>query len=1130
MLKNRRVIAIIFTLLFLLPIFGFGEEDTAAEFDAELDTEFDIEELRQRVLQEAPNELFSMSLFDNDVSLFFSGSWFGSFQLNPGFSFSPIGSGFMPPQTPVFSQEVDLTLSLWINNRWFVEANFNDGHAQNTYSAGYQGMPGEFIQFAVIGNTGLDFPSFPYMDLGGDSAASFGFYSRMGNQTWDIHTLLRYDSSAREERVFYGGRERNFFYEQPQNSIRGVSFVLPDYNIDSPIVVYIEDDRGTIIDNSFRRWRVASPSEFAASSSQGLVELSFRPQGMVAVSYSKNGDTRAWDISMGNYDGVPDGYLRTVQEWFGSGINLGDFPQAGNRNPAARRPGEVEFGTVPALVVFEPGTFSPFERRNRYQSPSSASEMSALVRLSSGSEISGFELIPFDSSFFTTDLLVFTAAAGQINIYELLKIGNFSRRDPQTLWPLAYDSPEIYLDVSNVFPGDIALRFTNFNAAGGFFIGTDIVPGSVQVWRSGIQDTNFSYSSFTGEVTLLGSVGQNELIRITFLRRSEETRLGSIAAGIGAIYQGAGPFSAQAAIGARMNVTSDTYSDEEHSSAGTLGLSAAADWDWDNLNFRVTGGMFFEQADQAGLFRIAGMEGHELLLPLPPQNAFISNPPISNPPSVNFTNLNPDNRSDLIFRNYINRTVLGNNLMPIEWNTPIIAGVNRPYPARDTQLGNAQVLALEFDFSGAENWSGFQVPISQFAPNLSGAGEIEIPFRFFGFNRELQPLDNFKVIIQIGALSGSDFAFVENQQLIWEKVLFDTDQDTFSNAGRIIRFTLDEDDRQKLSGARYIRLLAVYEGTETLTGRVLLASPIVRGAAFRPVISDGDAVIGTNIGVTAIETIDTHHPTLADAFPEIIRRVSSTPYTQRVLRVNWENLNTGFSAGVDSRLGNIPLADYRELAFFVKIPNGAFGNQNETLTFKIAAGPDNLDDYRLRANIPLDSLAARAGEWNKITIRYQGSNTGVFLNDGNVSVSDVFYRPNRGTGDNFSRNTNYTIILINPVNSVTALGDGTIYIDEIILEDPITFYRINAGAVLDYSRPGVLLSAGRTAILSDFTFFSAFESEIRSSMNTDDSIMFGSMAGRTGIDFSFLGTQISANLNSTIAQDTFLWSAEHEIS
>ncbi|MDR2542929.1 MAG: hypothetical protein LBC80_05725, partial [Treponema sp.] len=1115
---------ILFVIFLLFSAFVFGEETT----------ELNIDEIRQRITEEAPNELMALSLLDSEVSLFLTGSWMGSFQFNPGFTVSPIGSGFRTSQTPLFSQEVDLTLSLWINDRWFVETNFLDDSNQNTYSAGYKGRPGEFIQFAVIGNTGLDFPSFPYMDLGGDSPASFGFYSRLGNALWDIHALFRYDSSSREERTFYGGRERNFFFEQPHNTIRGVSFVLPDYDIDSQITVYIEDERGIITDNSKRRWRIASPSEFAASSADGLLELSIRPAGMVAVSYSKSA-SQPWLSSMGSYDSIDNsGFLYTVQHWFDTDrqvIKLENYPQCGDRFPFAKRPGEVFFGSTAALVIYEPGTFSPFERRNRYETPSSDSQEAELIRLSTGNELTGFELVQLDSGFSSADLLAVLPVVSQRGIYELLISENFSsesisRRSPQTMWPLAIISPEIYIYPSYI-SGDITLRFTNFNSASGYFIGTDVVPGSVQVWRSGIQYTNFSYNVSSGEVTILGSVGQNELIRITYLKRSEETRLGSIAAGIGAIYSSNGPFSALAAIGVRMNISGDSFSDQEHSGEGSVGMSAKASWDYDNLKMQITGGMFFEQVDSTGLYRIAGMEGNEVILPLPPDTSFISNP-LSTNLHLDL-DLNMTNRVDLIFRNYINHTVLGSNLMPVEWNAPPVTGINRPYPARDTKLADTQVLVAEFDFSQGPGWTGFQVPVNHFSQNLSQASEIVIPFRFYGFNKN--PAGNFKLIVQIGSLSGSDFAFSENPQLIWEEVLFCSDSglyEPFNEDVRIPHITLNDEDRRKLADVRFLRIIAIYDGNEEITGRILLAKPIIRGAAFRPITFDGESVRGSN-RVNATETVD-RLPALSSTYPEIIRRLHVLPDKQRVLEISWENMEEEeISAGVDVMLNNIPLMDYRELSFFVKTDE-QLGDKNETLSFIIANGAGGIDNSILKVDIPINSLKARAGQWSKITVRYQGENKGVFLvvGDERFVLPDAVFYPQSIQGNLYDNYYSYIAILVKP-DKTQILDKGNIYIDEIILEDPIVFYRINAGAALNYSKPGVLFSAGRAAVLSDFSVFSAFESEVRSSLDSNEHELLGSMTGHTGVEFFVFNTKISANIYSTITRDTFLWNAEHDI-
>ena len=1124
-------------LLLLLPVSVFAQEEEVAsepEINDEYASELDMDELRRRIYNEAPNEIMSFSLRDAAVSLFLTGSWKGDLQFNPGFKISPQGSGYASSDTPIFMQEVDITLALWINNRWFVEANFLDDSSQNTYRAGYQGQPGEFLKYAGIGNTGLDFPAFAYMDLGGDSPSSFGFYSRFGTDAIDVHALLRYDSSSREERTFSGGRERTYSYVNPQNSVRGVSFVLPDTDIDSHITVYIEDERGAIRDTGGRRWRQALSTEYAASRAQGLLELSVRPGGMVAVIYSKNGE-RPWMNSMGSYDGLQNGFLTIAQNWFDPSrqtVKLENYPQAGNRDASASRPGEVIFNEGHALVIYESGTFSPFERRNRYDAPSSESEQAVFIRLSSGIEIGGYELVLVETGMDSADFLTFSTAASRRGIYELVKSGGVSRRDPQVLWPLAEEYPEVYLSSSGVFSGDAVLRFTNFSNTSGYFIGSDVVPGSVQVWRSGIQDSNFSYNSSSGEVLISGSVGQNELIRITYLKRSEETKFGSIAAGLGLIYNNSKSFTASGAIGVRMNLSDDSYTGDDYTSKGNAALSAKAAWDYNSLKAYITGGFALELTDATGLYRAAGMEGHEIIISLPHENSFLSNPPSS----AGLPGLTAVNRSDLTYRNYFNNNILGSNLMQVDWNAPAVSGINRPYAAKDLQLGNAQVLIAEFNLNSAE-WTGFQTPLGSGSDILSRAGEIEIPFRFYDFN--INSPENFKVVLQIGALSGKDFAYAENPSLVWEKILFKdgmtvTDPDSFYSStvfdhnAKIARFKLTDEDRKKLGDAKFLRLLVVYEGTnagENLSGRVLLASPIVRGAAFRPVTYKDGIVIGNTDKVNAIETIDSG-ASLENAYPDIVNKFHKT-HAQRILKIDWENTETGVSAGVDGHVGEMPLSDYREFSFFIKPGNEQILNNNETLRMIIASGTEAVNDNQLDAHIPMNVF--REGEGHKVTIRYQGDNTGIRVNGAAIPAASFSYSPRRIFTGNSEKKTSYIAVLINPASSQTLAG-GNVSIDEMIMEDPILNYRLNAGAGIEYKKNGALLSAKNIDVFSDLSVYTAMESEGRAGIDAHDSKLNGSVVSRTGMGISFFGIKFAGNMSFTAAKDTFLWSADHSIS
>ncbi|GHV95108.1 hypothetical protein AGMMS50293_14280 [Spirochaetia bacterium] len=1127
-----------------------------------------IDELRGRIAEEAPSELVGLKLGDTDVSLQLSGYWKGTLQGNLGFSSSPLGTRAVSPDSPVlFTQEADLTLSLWIRDRWFVEANFLDNTDVNTYRAGYQGLPGEIVQYAGIGNTGLDFPAFPYLDLGGDSPSSFGFYSHLRGGNLDIHTLFRYDAAAREERIFVGDRERSFSYVSPQNPVRGISFVLPDTGLDSEPQVYLEDEKGTLIDTtSRRRWRLAGPSEYAAGRGSGLIELSVSPKGMVAVAYTKGGNNQPWLASMGNYN-IPgpsgQNFLYEVQQWFdpsGSIIDLRNYPQSGGGS--GTRPGSVNIGGTPALVVREPGAFSPFERQNRYEAPSSTSALAALVRVSSGQDFSGYEVIPLDAGALSADIPLYAVTETMRGFYELVRNGSGgNQRNPETRWPLAEQFPNIYLPGAAAFTEDLSLRFTNYGSAGAYSIGTDVVSGSVQVWRSGIQDPNFSYNAASGTVSLASPAGFNEVIRITYLKRSDETRLGSIAAGLGAVYHKEyNPFSLALALGIRWNLTSDTsFTEEGVSNPGAVGLSVKTSWDYDYLKTQVTAGLAFEQPDTTGLYRAAGMEGNEIALALTPDTSFISQPPNNSVSGTLFTGLDLSNRADLVYRNYRDTSVLGSSsLMSIDWSgATTVSGQNKPYPVKDSQLtGEAHVLTAEFTLDQTQNWTGFEVPLREDAALLARAREIEIPFRFYGFNGT--PPADFKLVLQIGSLSGKDIAFDENAALIMESTLYppppgavSNNPAAFSQDARIARFVLGDNDRLKLGDAQYLRLIAVYDSSvpASIQGRVLLAPPIVRGTSFRPITFDGTAVreasdSSGNGEVKSAEMWEAGGASLEAAYGDIIKRLHNAGSRQRVLEVQWENMASDISAGADGRIPALPLANYRVLSFFVRGPERSGGgdldsNKGGTLSFIIAEGPDalaNAGSRRLEAEIPLSAF--RPGVWSKVSIRYLGKDQGISVDGGDASGARFKYRPQQqmNSGETQPGRAAYAAVLVNPTGrDISAAGPGSLppgnfRVDEIILEEASPEYRLNLGTMTEYRRSGTLLAIGKTPALADLSISTTLESEARGDPFIRENEAALSLINRSNGEISFFGAKVTGNLAFTAARETFLWSAGHGIS
>jgi hypothetical protein len=1119
----------------------YGDDNSGEEPSGTPETSaINVEQLRRRFTQESSSELMSLSLGDSEVSLLVAGYWKSTLTASWGFALTPLGASAISTNSPIlFQAETDLTLSLWIRERWFVEASFLDDYDPDTYRAGYQGFEGEPVQYVGIGNTGLDFPRFPYLDLGGDSPSSLGAYGRFGSGPVTIHSLIRYDTANREERTFVGDRERTFSFVSVDNPLRGLSFVLPDEAIETLPVVYIEDSKGTIPDNTGGRWRIAQASEYAVSALYGLLEMGGETAGRIAVSYTKGGGNRPWDISMGTYRTA--GFLYEVQTLFG-GIDLAAYPQPGQTNPAlldpanpshaANRPGEVTINGVPALVVYERGTFSPFERQSRYRAPTSNSAAAALVRPSTGERIGGFDVFPIEDISISTNIPLYANPETKRGIFEITGgIVSGNRRDPQERWPLGYLYPEIYLPGKSNFTGDVQLRFTNYGSAGSYFLGSDVVPGSVQVYRGGLIDTNVFFYPESGVVELGMPAGFNEVIRITYLKRTGNNQLGSIAAGIGAVYDPPGALRSELALGLRWNISTDSYTEEGSSSPGTVGLGALTAWEYDYLKARVTAGFSFEQPDTTGLYRVAGMEGSEFIMGLSDATTFISELPADSPGGF-FSSLSLDKRAPLVYRNYRNTDFIGNvTVMGPGWSgAEVVADRNGPYAVRDPLL-STEVLAAEFSLGGNYTWTGFQAPLGIDAEIIERAEEIEVPFRFYNFI----PNANFRLIVQFGALIDENGGGFENPSLIVEKQLPDTGNPVTGN-WQIGSIRLTNEERRKLQGVRYMRILMVDAGAAS-SGVILIAPPIIRGAGFRPIVVNHTIVSGApDNGIKSVSAMEQFDPWLIS---DIVSRVHPGGARQRVLEVSWKALDAGESAGADGRTGTIPLSTYRRLSFFFKAPAG--GGSQSTLRFAVARGPDSLalgGETALEAYIP--AYAFIPGVWSKVEIRYGGGDSDVYVNGAYVPGGIVHYNPGalkkRGAeevgmndfpGDSAGQ-SGYVAVYLSP--NAGALPDGQFSIDEIILEDPSPAYRLNAGSGLEWTRPGALISYGGKAVLSDLSVSTSLESGVKGDPFTPESETFIGALSRSRVQTQFLGTSITTDFAFSAATDYAYWSAGHAVS
>ncbi|MDR0554300.1 MAG: hypothetical protein LBG76_05830 [Treponema sp.] len=1125
-------------LLFYLTFFSLqtvsGEAETAAE------TSRDTRPLPEAPAEEAAPELLALSLGDSEVSLFLNGFWKGTFSAGYGITLSPLGLSAASGESPfLFTQEADLTLSLWIRRKWFVEAGFLDDYAMNTYRAGYQGAEGEAVRYVGIGNTGLDFPDFPYLDLGGDSPASLGVYGRFGSGALNLHSIVRYDAASREERVFVGNRERSYSSVPVDAPLRGLSFVLPAENIGEIPVIYLEDAGGDIRGSDLRRWRRARSGEFAVSARYGIGELRSSAKGRVAVAYGP-GKSSAAGYALGSYAG--EGFLGEVQEFFADN-SLNRYPQPGQEDSALTGtalniPGTVELEGNIALVIYEPGTFSPFERQNRYRPPTSNAPAStaALVRVSSGEVLRDYEVVPVEALNALSELSennLFEAGRA----VELKKTGGQKTfgltdlRSVESRWPLAGTYPSLYLPGTRGLTDDIALRFTNYGAPGAFIIGADAIPGSVQVYRGGLPDTEFTFNASGGEVTLKNPPGFNEVIRIRYLKKGSALPFGSLTAGIGVTYDPEGPFRSALALGLRWNISKDAYTEEERTSPGTVGLGAEAALDFDRLKAKVTLGLGFEQPDTTGFYRVAGMEGTERTLEIPASTAFISEAPADSlDPGASFSGLRADTRSALVYRNYQNPDILGSvSLLPVSSAAPVISGRNGPYPVKDPSVSRETLLGAEFTLTEEQRWTGFQVPLRDEADILEEAQEIGVPFRLYGFEREA----DIRIIVQFGALAAKDSGEADNPALITSREIY-PDNHTGEGVLKLGRISLTGEDRRRLKDARFMRILILRSdtpGTATeVSGRVLTAPPYVLGAGFKALIIRNGALEAApdEPGQSSVAAAEKQDIGLEAAYRERINRFHPENTPQRVLEASWKNLEAGESAGAGGKTGAIPLDQYQTLSFFFKAPviAGAIAPDSSRLRVFIAGGPESIsaNEIALEADIPLSAF--NPGHWSLVYLRYGGEHCGVYVGETFIPEGKLRYRP---SGAGSPSNQRYAAVFLCPLGAGDSLQDGAFSLDEITLEDAAPAYHFNGGGSLTWRHPEALLSLGGLAIVEAVSLNTALESAVQGDPFTQNSPFSYAALTRSTLEFSLLGTRLSFNTAFAFLPNENSWSAGHEI-
>ncbi len=586
--------------------------------------------------EEAPTSIFSSKIGDSDVDLYLSGYWKINLTGGLGFSWDSTGSGIEATpfpgfsSTPVFSQEPDITLSLWLQNQYFFELSFIDDYALNTFLFGYNAAhENDFLQKVRIGNTDIGSGSYSLLNIPAAGADSLGAMAEFKGPNSQHEAVVRFDPAEKMEKSFKGSYEILKTRLPLQAWVKGSFFILPDKGVEN-LHVYIEDTSGPYTDSNLLHYRLATDDDAVISAEEGYVFFKEPQDTNIAVYYTKNGAS-VGDSSLGkgslaaDSDGLgnPTGTVdasATEDFYF-------DMPKYLGLDMSSAALSRTINGQT-ALLLYQPGQFSPFEMLSVYQ-------------LSFDVPVDGtpFDILLTGRNLSTGEKTSFAKGPVDKTVMFFHSSTDNALRSPANRYPFADKTGsgvDLYgHDMSTAgSPPDKELLLEQYEKVTAYNLGQNVLDGSVEMTVQGIADDRFTFDSKTGNVSLLFIPAADDSIDFYYRTKAAASRGGDFLAAVGNHFDISDNLSAEIGAGIRWNVSGGSYTEKQNESPGSILASAGLSYTGEAVQADINGGVSFYSPDTTGTFRLLGMDAPDTSVPatssgLYPSSFFVS--PVSGP-------------------------------------------------------------------------------------------------------------------------------------------------------------------------------------------------------------------------------------------------------------------------------------------------------------------------------------------------------------------------------------------------------------------------------------------------------------------------------------------------------------------
>lgn len=990
---------------------------------------------------EDPTSVYDFSVDDNNVEFILDGTW--EVRLDSFININFIdGTPVMAFTPPVFSQAVDLSSWVLINNTWYFESSFAEEFTKNTVAVGYIGGEDDVIRHVRLGNSGITFPgTYSFVTVGGGTAIAPGAMGTFAGKNWSADALVRYDAAASRELVLAGMNEVTDEFVPITSFVRGKWFVLPEAPVSNVVDVYVTDEDGSYRDSSSRapgrRWRKLDHAEFIVHGTDGILELKTETSESVAVIYYGN-------YASGTLPGAALlGFVTTTWNFF-DGLPL--------TMPAGYLPNPTDAGFVAnvadrflatiagssALLVRERGHFSPFELGSRYHADGSEP---VLVYTGTGITPDYLDVIDYEGVYAEVSRNDRHAGTGI--------------RDPENRYPLAQEFPFLYLPSGGGQRADtdLAVRSRTWKPITTIALGANAIAGTIQITRNGIADTAFSFDESSGILTLERLPSMNENVRITWLDTDEGARNATLTLAGGIQWNVTDALSFFTATAFKWNIAKSGFTDESEQSPGSFVLSTGTKYAGPFVTASTAFAFDVSVPDTTGYYRALGMDsGTDTLYP---SDVWYQTIPDEIEPVLGL----PANAAAVTLQLADRVTTSGTD-------------GDQPGTVSDSSM-TGSVLNLTCSMTSLDSWAGADILTGDEADtDWASVSTASISLKNPGSNAD------FYIYLQLGT-GMTDYCEDPETVRTWR---LDTPP---AGSGWVTRtVVLTDADRTALSAGQNMRLIVIPSGAVIPSPATPLEVSLRSGmiaytdTGFKAIAEPQFS--GTTGKLTVAETNDPAPKTLVNAEGDVTRRFNSgRTNTVLVTRFTPEAAPDPVTdtITVSRHVTALPLASYAELSFFVYAETIPSDPPDSLVRLELTRPESSRAGKKTALILEITASSLTAGQWQKITVD---------LDSRSVSIDDSSVSQAKARVVSIDRDvlpTRLAFVLEDwPAPALPpAAGEYayTVAFDELYLHESEKIYTIRNKSEFAWKKSGAVLSAGNTAIISDPRIALTAESSVR---------------------------------------------------